>query len=179
MLSKLKVGLVLGGAIWLAGCAALRSDQQASAQDDVVVAWWLDTHFEPSKTRVLGLPVTRFNAEWVEAQALDDAFIKKQVSEDEYQAVLNSQLKFDLEHSIDSDPEKERFVVGVYETKSGDKGRFLAILDGGSEAKVFEYPGLPGYSALLLMDGDVYWYKCMECDDFDKLEWSGSGYQLK
>lgn len=180
MLILNKMGLALGGAVLLAGCVTSHPDQETQAQPDALAtAWWVKTEFIPSSTSILGMPLTRFRPDWVKAQRLHKDYMETQISGAEHEALINSKLTFDLKHSLDDDPEQERFIVGVYESSSGDKGRFMAVLEDESVVKVFEYPGLAGYSALLLMDGGVYWYKCMECDDFDTLEWTGSDYRLQ
>lgn len=180
MLILNKMGLVLGCAVLLASCVTSRTDQETQAQaDGLATAWWVEAEFIPNNTSILGMPLTRFSPEWVKAQRLHEDYMKTRISEAEYEALINSKLTFDLKHSIDDDAEQERFIVGVYESSSGDTGRFMAVLEGESVAQVFEYRGPAGYSALLLMDGGVYWYKCMECDDFDTLEWAGSDYRLQ
>lgn len=175
-----KTVVILGCAWLLVSCAVLRDDQNIQTQvDDMTTAWWVKTEFEPKQTTMLGLPLTRFDPEWVRAQRLHEGFLEGQLGDADYQAVLNSKLTFDLKHSIDDDPEQERFIVGIYQSRSGEKGRFLAVLEGEAVVEVLQYPGFAGYSALMLMDDRVYWYQCMECDDFDELEWQSGGYQLK
>lgn len=70
--------------------------------------------------------------------------------------------------------------MGVFETGSGDKGRFLAITRDGALLQHFEHSGEAGFSTLLPYGTDeVRWYSCMECGDFESLKWSGRSYVLE
>jgi len=90
-----------------------------------------------------------------------------------------SGLSFTLLTDIDGDTISEEFFVGVYETADGEKGRFVAVTRKGRILQHFKEGGSTGFSALLQGDGEVRWYKCVECGEFESIRWSGQSYILE
>ena len=73
----------------------------------------------------------------------------------------------------------EEVFVGTYETRSGDRGRFLAVSSAGRLVRHFAHAGSAGFSALLPMQDGVRWYKCLECGEYELLRWSSGAYVLE
>lgn len=174
--------LPLAVLLFAAGCAAPTKQQRAEREakdEQAQMAWWLKKEFTPTSEQVKGVAVAEFNADWQAAEALTPGYLKRHLKQREYADVKRSQQIFELITSIDGDALQESFVVGVYQQLDGEQGRFLAIMKDGAVEKVFEYPGERGFSALVKEGDSVRWFKCMACDDFDSIRWSGQEYILE
>jgi hypothetical protein len=85
---------------------------------------------------------------------------------------------------LDGDGRPERAVVGVYETTTGDIGRFLLIL---SHAKagapwtkkaLFSLVDPNPFSAILIRGGAISWVGCFSCDDVCAVRRAGTEFRL-
>lgn len=157
-------------------CAETQPEQDS---DKPLEAWWLTTELQAQNSNVNGKPISEINSNWKRVTVLNNEYVKNYTTKDEYQHLKNSPLSFKLKASIDDNPQEEEFITGVYESNSGEKGRFVAILSGTEIVKYFEHSGYSGYSALLKTGNSVQWYKCMECGDYDTITWTGTGYALE
>jgi hypothetical protein len=149
------------------------------ARDTPAVAWWLGTTFTPTSTTVRGMDVRAIDARWRRADVLDTLALRRRVSQADVREFLASPLSFSLSADLDQDGVAEEFFVGVFEAADGRKGRFIAVTRGGRPVQHFAEEGAPGFSALLRGEREVRWYKCMECDDFESIKWTGSSYALE
>lgn len=91
----------------------------------------------------------------------------------------SSGLAFVVSRDLDHDGTDEEVFVGTYETRSGDRGRFLAVSSAGRLVRHFAHAGSAGFSALLPMQDGVRWYKCLECGEYELLRWSSGAYVLE
>jgi hypothetical protein len=76
-----------------------------------------------------------------------------------------------------------RALVGVYHTRNGSSGNFVAILTpaNGTRRKVAflaAESGGAGFTVLGKLQGKLVWARCMECDDVSYILWSGHRYIL-
>ncbi len=142
-------------------------------------AWWLSVEFDPSESDIKGIPVSKVNPKWKQALVLNSVYFKHHITETDYAYIQNSNLNFEIKINIDNTPEKEIFFVGIYKTISGEKGRYLAIMRDTKIVKLFIHSGFSGYSSIYANNNVIRWYKCMECSDYDSIEWTGSGYSIK
>lgn len=166
-------------ALLLTACTA-RGAATDNLSDAPVAAWWYDIAFTPASTAVEGIPVDRFNPSWRAASALDGTLLHGRIPEAAIAHYTGSGFSFRLHADLDKAGGGEEIFVGVFETGSGSKGRFLAITRDGALLQHFEYPGEAGFSALLANGTDeVRWYSCMECGDYESLKWSGQSYVLE
>lgn len=142
-------------------------------------AWWLSEEFFAQDKEINGTDISQIDPDWKYATVLSHAFLDIHLSKDTTQDIRLSNLKFELTEKLDGAPQKATFIVGLYKMKSGHTGRFIAIFTGTTFIQKFTHSGFSGYSSLYY-DGDhIRWYKCIECNDFDELRWSESGYSLQ
>jgi hypothetical protein len=163
----------------LLGAACQPEERSAQRADTPIAAWWTTIAFTPASTRVRGIDVQTIDPQWRRADALDTMMLRTHVSESDLRQVATSPTSFSLAADLDGDGVAEEFFVGVYETADGRKGRFVSITRRGRPVQHFTEDGTAGFSALLRGDREVRWYKCMECDDFETIKWSGSSYVLE
>jgi hypothetical protein len=168
----------------LVGCALLcvacqPQGDSTVGQDTPSVAWWSSISFTPTSTTVRGMDVRAIDARWLRADALDTLKLQERVSKDDVRQFLASKLSFSLAADLDGDGVSEEFFVGVYETADGRKGRFVAVSRGGRLVRHFAEEGSTGFSALLRSDGEIRWYKCMECGEYESIKWTGRSYVLE
>lgn len=163
--------------LFLACRAEERSTQLPS--DTPTSAWWVNVSFTPTSTTVRGIDVRTIDPRWQRAEALDTVMIRSRVSADDVRQLTTSPLSFSVAADLDRDGLAEEFFVGVYERSDGRKGRFVAISRQGRPVHHFTDEGSTGFSALLRSDNEVRWYKCLECDDFETIKWSGNSYVLE
>lgn len=170
----LKNGLVVFSATCLFSVAGLAHQH----------AWWVTWSFRPTGTEVEGVPVRTLNRDWHRASAispLDLPAPAKQAGErpEDYG------LSFSIDADLDGDSLDERAVVGVYETRRGEIGRFLLILGRLKGAKswrkkaLFSLKDPAPFSAVESECGTLRWHGCLECDDVCDVIRSGAGFQLR
>lgn len=169
---------------WAGSLAILLMTACATPATDTVItpdapsaAWWYGAIFEPASTVVKGIPVSRFDPAWVRASTLDETQFDHQIRKEDLAGLGN--FSFELQSDLDKDAAGEKIFVGVFETDTGSKGRFLAVTRDGTLLQHFEYRGEAGFSALMAGTDEVRWYMCMECGEFETLKWSGRSYVLE
>ena len=138
----------------------------AGAQE---TAWWVTATFEPRDETVEGIPIAELHPDWVKASALRDAELPHGAQEEGWRlADVGFALAVDAD--LDGDGVRERAVVGVFQHRSGAKGRFLLILGrklwgtGWVKRALFSGEGEPGFSAVGFFEGCFLWVTCFACD---------------
>jgi hypothetical protein len=168
----------------IASCALLvlacqPQERSTERPDTPIAAWWTTIAFTPASTTVRGIDVKTIDPQWRRAEALDTVMLRTHVSVSDIRQLATSPTSFSVTADLDGDGVAEEFFVGVYEKADGQKGRFVAITRRGRPVQQFSEEGTPGFSALVRGDGEVRWYKCIECGDFETIKWSGSSYVLE
>lgn len=158
------------------GCEPQKYEMLTSEPDD---AWWISKEFIPRDTSINGIPVTQIRSDWKYVAVFSDDYFEKNVSEIQFGDIQKSRLEFKVQANLDNTPNYETFIVGIYETLSGRRGRFIAIFRNSEFIKLFSQQGFSGYSSIYLDGDQMRWYKCMECSDFDLVSWSKSDYTLR
>ena len=165
--------------------ALLLGSCSKSSALQITYAWWLTEEYAATETEIESIPVGQLDKEWVRASVLS----KKRLSP-EGQNYLKERLMgkqdvyFALRSDFNKDGVEDKALVGVYETKEGEKGRFLLILsrpkDGKWKQDYLEVDrSKPGFSALLYREGKLSWIDCFECDGFPDVIWEKNHYELK
>lgn len=167
--------LIVAAALALLGC----SPKPEPATHAPLTAWWVDIQFEPGTAKARGFDARSVDDRWKRMSVLDSNILKRRIPEAEIEKLKKSGFSFSLKADLDRDGVQEDFFVGVYETIDGEPGRFVAIARNGRIVKHFHENGTAGFSALLRGDREVRWYKCMECDSFDSIIWTGEGYSIE
>ena len=142
-------------------------------------AWWLDIEFKPGQRNLNGLPLARFNKDWVYGEFLTSSDLAPKISSTDLKEFKSSQFAFEKRADLNRNGIRERLVVGVYERQSGVQGRFVAIFEKNKLIKTLAEDGVAGFSALLVDKGEVYWYFCMQCGSGYKLIWRDKNYFLE
>lgn len=142
-------------------------------------AWWYEISFEPVSNSVHGIDVSRFDPTWDRASALDANALEGRISPEELARYLDSELSLALKSDLDDDGTPEDVFVGVFSTRDGKRGRFVAITRNGQLLQHFAQTGPSGFSALLDYEDGIRWYKCMECGEFELIGWSGQSFFLE
>lgn len=168
---------------WMMICTALLAIgcQTAGAMRTATLpaaAWWYEISFEPVSSSVHGIDVSRFDPTWDRASALDANALEGRISAEELARYLDSELSFALKGDLDDDGTPEDVFVGVFSSRGGERGRFVAITRNGQLLQHFTQTGPAGFSALLEYEDGVRWYKCLECGEFDLIKWSGRSFLL-
>ena len=148
-------------------------------QDEPDTAWWYTIEFKSASTIVHGFDLRAIDENWKLATALDTSLLKGRIPEDDIQRFKQSALSFSLISDVDGDGLSEELFVGVYETNESEKGRFVAITRKGRVLGHFKERGSSGFSALLQADGEIRWYKCMECGEFESIRWRDGAFILE
>jgi hypothetical protein len=146
--------------------------------DRKYAAWWVVAEFHPFTADVRGIPVRKIRKNWCKATEFrKDLIPKKLLFEGGVDAMEASKLSFALEGHFDGSPTKQVALVGVYEECSGQKGRFLLILDqppSGPPKVRFVDDVLTAnqFGALSLgKDNSITEWACMDCDNMAVLKW--------
>lgn len=150
--------------------------------DDSGLAWWLRDQYEPSAVTSALFKMSDINPEWVKFKLLSYSDLSDEAKKD-IPWMEEYGYKFSIDGDFNKDGRSDKAVVGVYENKNGEKGRFLLILTkrkNGRWAKEFldEIKGEPGFSVLYKCGNSICWSECMECDGGHILEWKKGGYYL-
>lgn len=164
------IGVLLMILVSSAGCYA---------GDTVKQAWWMTVDMEPRAVRLNGQPVSEVNSSWQYARFLENNNIKNKISNENYEQYLQSPFSFSKNYDLNENGVVETFRVGVYKDMDNNEGIFLAIIENDHLVKVLSDSTSKNFSALLLKDCQLYWYRCMECGHFEKLVYSGSSYYLE
>lgn len=172
------VFLALSAAMAVAGCRS-SSAERGPSESTPAAAWWYAMEFEPTSRTVHGIDVARFDASWSHADALGTAMLESRVEPGELTGFDDSGLSFSLSADLDGDGTDEDFLVGVFAANDGSRGRFLAISRDGRLLHHFTQSGPTGFSALLEHGGEVRWYKCLQCGEFESVRWAEGSYVLE
>ena len=175
LIGKLHLLLLLTG-FFFVGCTISETKTDNLKPEE---AWWISEEFKSTDIDIYGIPVSQINPDWRHALILNKKYYESLLSDNQFKNIRESNLVFTVEANLDGTPEIETFFVGVYETYSGQRGRFIAIMRNSEVIKYFTHTELSGYSSIYLENDQLRWYKCMECSDFDSIRWSGSSYTLQ
>lgn len=142
-------------------------------------AWWVNIEFAPGTGGEGRYDARAMDPNWKRMSILDANMLKGRIADADLTQFRQSDFSFSLQADLDGDGVHEDFFVGVYETLTGEVGRFVAIARNGRVVKHFAEAGSAGFSALLPAGNQVGWYACMECDSFYSIRWTGQGYALE
>jgi hypothetical protein len=142
-------------------------------------AWWQIADFHPFTTEVRGIPVGKIKSNWCKATEFQrDLIPKALLNQDGVDGMTAYKLSFVVEGRFDGSATKQVALVGVYQECSGQKGRFLLILDqpvGGQPPKIrfvdaerTEHQ----FGALSVNGKSIVLSSCMECDIGGILKWN-------
>jgi len=161
--------LLLIAAPWNASAEELNSD------------WLATERFKSTEERVLSIPVKQLDKTWAKATLIT----KEKLSPEAVRYLSDKEnYVFRVDADLNKDGQRDRAVVGVYESVSGEKGEFLLVVTErarGSWKKAFmkKLPGEPGFTALCYSEGIVGWQNCFECDSsLGDVVWGGARYSL-
>src|SRR5713101_7684816 len=175
--SLIRIVLLLLAATWVS--AVYACDPQAQiAERPLHDAWWLRIRFSPCDSEIYGIPVDKIDSSWRLASVNQLKHIPKSaLYECGQNDLVDGKLHFELNGDFNRDGRPDRAAVGVYETTTGQTGRFMLIVtrtDSGGWRLVFleELPGKPGFLVLGRNRSRIAVMSCMECDDDSELEWN-------
>jgi hypothetical protein len=149
------------------------------------LAWWLTVNFKVEGTSIEGIPIENIDPSWKYANILSrDKIPKKALDSDPYDPMTEYNYRFIIEKDINNDGSAEKILTGVYETKDGNKGRFILILETVKKSwqKAFLKKGgeTSGFSILNeTKEGVVFWTFCMECGMAGYIKWDGEKYYIQ
>ena len=169
-----RIAIILFFAVQFLGCEQPSSQ---SSNESKLVAWWVDVQFVPSDTKINGIHIDAIETDWTGAKRLNRNDVTKIVSPTELAEFEQSPFKFDSLMDVDKDGIEEHFFVGVYKTAKST-GRFLLVEKNNKIVAKFQRDGIPGFSALLKYNGELRWYKCMLCGDYEKIVMANGNYLL-
>src|SRR6266487_1547720 len=171
--SMIRVVLLFLAAI---GASAVYASCDPQAQiDEGSKAWWLRIRFSPCDSEIYGIPVEKIDPWWRLASVNQLKHIP--IPELHQQGLAFGKLHFELRGDFNRDGRPDQAAVGVYETTTGQTGRFMLIVtrtDSGAWRLVFleQLPGKPGFLALGRNRSRIAVMSCMDCDDDSELEWN-------
>lgn len=142
-------------------------------------AWWLNLSIEPDKTALNNINITTYNKNWQYAVFLDDKFIKTQVTNQQFTELKNSNFKLSLNKDFNGNKINETIKVGIYLDHKNTKGIFLAVFENTKLIKVFTDSTNKGFSALIIDNNNIRWYKCMNCGEYEEIRWNGKSYIIQ
>ena len=142
------------------------------------IAWWVLADFHPSTTEVRGIPAGEIRKSWCKATEFRKDLIPRELLfEGGADAMAAANMAFAIEGRFDGTATTQVALVGVFEECSGQKGRFVLILDQPAKGK----PRIRFVNALrtdrqfgALQKGDdnsIVAWTCMECDNYAVLKW--------
>jgi hypothetical protein len=144
------------------------------------IAWWLLAEFHPFTTEVRGIPVSQIRKNWCKATEFRKDHIPKELivvnGTDEME---EAKLSFTLEGHFDGSATTQIALVGVYEECSGQKGRFILVLDQPAnvnrKAKIRFVSAVPTDRPFGVLsqgeDNSIAAWACMACDNRAILKW--------
>lgn len=153
------------------------------AQDKPVEAWWLHATFTPTETHYESVPLSAINPEWVKITILSFASLPADAKED-LDWMHRDGFRFQVDDYFKQRGMSDRVLCGVFEDRSGRKGRFLLVLqkpkDGGWKvAYLHRETGEPGFSVLVRKPNGLFWGTCMQCEEFSRLRVSRGSFELE
>ena len=172
--------------MFVLGCAFALAIPYARAEPAFVTiegdakrtAWWLLADFHPFSTEVRGIPANQISKDWCKATEFRKDLIPRELLfEGGTDAMAAADLSFAIEGRFDGTATKQVALVGVFQECSGQKGRFILILDQPASGK----PKIRFLSAVRTNrsfgalgkgdDNSIVVMTCMECDNGSVLKW--------
>ena len=131
------------------------------------MTWWLVAHFAATDASVMGIPAAQLHEDWERVSVLSAERIERDVAGASREAL--GAAEFDVRADLDGDGRVERIVAGVYETHSGESGRFLLVGKGSDRtgwrrAYLCGHPARANFSAVVVEGRSVFWFDCLHCD---------------
>lgn len=142
-------------------------------------AWWMTVDLMPEDMTLNGLTPEELNSSWAYASFLSFKDIKSAVTEEDYMAFINTSLSFAKVMDLDRNGKDDAVRVGVYRDQEANKGIFIAIFEEDQLVQVLAEKTGQGFSALMVRQGELFWVKCIECNQYEKLLWNGTAYVLE
>ena len=142
-------------------------------------AWWLNLSINPDKTVLNNINITTYNENWRSAVFLDDKLIKAHVTKPHFDELKNSKFKLSSNFDLNENNKNETIKVGVYQDNKNNMGIFLAIFEKSKLLKVFTDSSNKGFSALIKGGNSIRWYKCMNCGEYEQINWNGKYYVIQ
>ena len=149
------------------------------AQNKLDKAWWMTIELRPSQLKLNNLPVTDFNDNWIAASYLKNDRIKPHINKPDYEKFISSPFKFEMQADLNKNGKNEVYRTGIYKYKDNSEGVFVSIFENEKLIKIFSDSSHKGFSALLLHNNQLRWYRCMECGEYENLIWSGTGFYIE
>lgn len=141
-------------------------------------SWWLFKEFPTMETAIGHSFSEKFASDVQSISTLTPGFLKNHLTEEQFNSVERSGLFQNINENINDHPHQEKISVGIYDKLSGEKGRFIAI-HSENETQIFTHPGITGYSGILIKNQKIRWYKCLDCNDYDLIYWSGRRFIIE
>lgn len=155
------------------------SSTSCFAENPVKESWWLTIQVEADQVKLNGIPVKHFNDDWNFARFIDNAIIENKITEEEYRNFKDSPFSFKKNNDLNKNGIDESISVGVFVAENDKSGVFLAIFENDRLLKVLTDSTHNNFTALLIHDGDLLWYRCMECGSYERVVWTGTSYFLE
>ena len=173
---------------WIAavGCLLLLTMAQGRAQQEFATikgdvkttARWVLADFHPFTTEVRGIPANQIRKNWCKATEFRKDLIPKELLlEGGVDAMDEAKMSFAIEGRFDGTTTRQVALVGVFQECTGQKGRFVLILDQLADAK----PKIRFVNAVRTdhqfgalqkgQDNTIVAWSCMECDGSSVLKW--------
>jgi hypothetical protein len=153
------------------------------AQDKPTEAWWLTATFTPSQTAYESLPVSEINPDWVRISVLSYASLPPEAKSD-LTWMRRHGFAFRVDNYFKRKGVTDRELSGVFEDRSGRKGRFLLVLERRARAAPWKVAflhhetGEPGFSVFARRASGLYWGTCIQCGEFSRLRRKGGKFEL-
>jgi hypothetical protein len=142
-------------------------------------AWWLDAKFTPVDTAYEGLSVSAIDPEWVKVTVFSYAAMPTLAKAD-FGWMRQHRFAFQVDQHFKRPGSENRVLCRVFEARTGQRGRFLVLeRTHGSPWKpafVHKETGEPGFSVLVRNRSGLYWGICIQCDEFERLEFKKGKY---
>jgi hypothetical protein len=168
------------------GCAFVLATAHARAEPAFVtiegdlksIAWWVLADFHPFTTEVRGIPANQINKSWCKATEFRKDLIPRDLLfEGGTDAMAAADMSFAIEGRFDGTATRQVVLVGVFQECSGQKGRFILILDqpanGKSKIRFVNALRTDRQFGVLQKgdDNSIIAWTCMECDNSSVLKW--------
>jgi hypothetical protein len=142
-------------------------------------SWWQIADFHPFTTEVRGIPVGQIKSSWCKATEFRrDLIAKALLDQDGVDGMTAYKLSFAVEGRFDGSATRQVALVGVYQECSGQKGRFLLILDQPAKGQSPKVRFVDAertahqFGALSVAGNSIVLSSCMECDIGGILKWN-------
>lgn len=166
-------------------------DTQSIAKNITIITWHQLIEYEPTENKIEGIPIEELDKDWTKVfmltkkNFLSDSHIVKMFDvEKDIKYMDGHGYDFSKKGDFNGDGYLEKIVIGVYQDKSGQQGRFFLVLTKNNEeywSKAFlvKVPGKAGFSVLSGENNSVDWsFSIGRDDDYYTLAWSNGRYEL-